>query len=552
METAEFAVLTVNHSMNRMKSLFSFVLFLFQLTSLHAQVDVAWGGQQIANPKNSEISSIVGSDEGHLYVLKEKNGHWGHRTRYYLDSYTRKTLAFSGSTEFNLPQLNERSNVLDRMFSGAGKYQEAFLEKMIFINGHFFLFSSYYSREQDKNFAYVQSLTEKGTPGKAFTGIDTIGADDKRNKGSFGFVVSEKEKHILIIHAEPTGRNNFSRFSCKVFDPDMNLQWSKMLDMPHPDNQFHLVKTAVDSNGNIFLLANIDKDKDWMNSNKHKPAFSYSILAYYPAHNQLKEYTIDLDDKFISDITFKINPAGDLICTGFYSKSSETSQAGCFFVKIDTQTTEVAEHSVKEFGKDFLLDFMSDRKAEKGRELYNFNIDHLLLREDGSAIMVAEQYFMDMVSYYNPASHSYNYSYHYYYNDILVLGFDPKGELTLQKKISKYQHSVNDQGPYASFVLADGGTMLHFIYNDNPENIRRTESEIGKGHLTSMSDPSHSVVVMVSMDMKGNTQRTQLLDNHSSKSHSWFMPKMNKKINDREVILFAHKGRYFRFGRISL
>jgi|GEM_PF-1368146 hypothetical protein len=533
-----------------MKSFFCFVLFLSVVYPAQSQIDVAWGGQQVANPKNSEITNIIGSDESRIYALKIKSGGWGSHDQYFLDSYARKSMTFAGTTEFSLPQQTERTDPIERFFRGKGRYETAELEKLIHLQNRFIVFSSYYNSDQDKNYAFVQTLTENGIPGKAYSAVDTIKSDGRHNKGYFGFVVSDSQTQILVYHIDPADRSNFANLSLKMFDENMNLRWAKVLELPYPDSQFHLTKIKADNQGNVFLLASIDKNKE--NTERHKPTYNYSMLAYFHELNQVKEYTIDLGDKYISDIAFNINPDGNVICAGFYSKSSETSQAGSFFLKIDKKTTEVSERNVSEFPKDFLLEFMTDRKKDKGRELYNFDIQHLLLRTDGTAVMVAEQYFMDVVSFYNPASHSYNYSYHYYYNDIIVLGFDPKGSLTLLKKISKYQHTVNDGGPYSSYVLVDGGDMLHFIYNDNPDNLHRTETEIAHGKIGSMNNPGRSVVVMVSMDNKGNTQRTQLLDNHSRKNYSWFTPKMYKKVSDKELILFAHKGRYYRFGRITL
>ncbi|MFI5149889.1 MAG: hypothetical protein ACHQRM_09170 [Bacteroidia bacterium] len=533
-----------------MKSLSAFAFFLSLIVPGYSQINVIWGGQQVASPKNSHITSIIGCDDTRIYTLKEKQGFWGHHPLYYLDSYSRKNLVPAGTGAFSLPRLPERSNILERVFGREGKYQTAGMEKLLLIKGSLLLFSSYYNRNEKRNYAFVQTLTANGTPGSAYRTLDTIQAEGRHDKGNYGFILSGNQNHILDMYTEPGDKHVNARLSLKLFDSSMNLSWSKMLELPYAKKLFHLTRTMVDDKGDVYFLANIEKDA--RHTEKHKPAYHYSILSYSNERNQLREYTIDLDDKFISDITFRINAGGDLICAGFYSKSSESSAAGCFFLKIDKETNEVTEHTVREFAKDFLLEFMSDRKIEKGRELYNFDIGNLLLRPDGSAIMIAEQYFMDVVSYYNPASHSYNYSYHYYYNDIIVLGFDAKGEIILQKKISKYQHSVNDGGPYASFALADGGDMLHFIYNDNPENTHRSETELDHGHVSSMNNPGHSVVVMVSMDMKGNTQRTQLLDNHSHKNYSWFMPKMNKTLDSNEVILFAQKGRYFRFGRITL
>jgi len=533
-----------------MKNFFLFFVLLFAGTETPAQIDVTWGGQQTASPKNSLLENILGGDDTHVYALKVKSNGSGDANRYYIDTYSKKSLGLISTTAYNLPVQTERSSFWEQFFMHAGKFRTSQIEKVIYLNGKFFVFSSFYSRNKQMNYAYVQTISEKGQLNPEIHPVDSIVADSKRNTGLFKIVLSADKKHFLVSHTEPLDMYPFERFSCKILNEDLSPFWKKDFELPYKDKQFHIAKYCLDSAGNLFILVNIDKDKE--NQARNKPAYRYSIFAYFCKRDQLREYTIDLGDKYISEITCDLNAAGDLICAGFYSKNSESSQAGTFFLKIDKTSTEVAERNIHEFDKDFLMEFMTERKVDKGKELYNFDIHYLLLRDDGSAVMIAEQYFMDIVSYYNPASRSYSYAYHYYYNDIIVVGFDPKGQTTLLKKISKYQHTVNDGGPYSSFVLVDGKDMLHFIYNDNPDNSHRSESEIAHGHVENMNNPGRSVVVMVSMDMKGNTQRTQLLDNHARKNKCWFRPKMNKNITEKDLILFSGTGKYYRLGRVTL
>jgi hypothetical protein len=533
-----------------MKKHFLFLILVFVGIKTPAQIDVAWGSQQTASPKNSVLENILGGNESKVYALKTKNKGSGSRTHYYIDTYSKKSLKLLGTAEYSLPIQNERSGILEQFFLGAGKFRTSQIEKIIYTQGKFLVFTSFYSKTRRMNYAYLQTISENGILDPSIHAVDSISADSRRNAGQFNFILSSDKMHLLIAHTEPLDMHPFEKFSCTMLDEHLTVSWKKDFELPYKDKQFHLAKYCMDSTGNLFMLVNIDKNKE--NQERKKPAYSYSIFAYFCKRDQLREYTLDLGEKFISEITCDVSPSGDFICAGFYSRNSESSQAGTFYLKIDKTSTEVAERNVHEFDKDFLMEFIADRTVNKGRELYNFDIHYLLLRQDGSAVMIAEQYFMDIVSYYNPASRSYNYAYHYYYNDIIVVGFDPKGQTSLLKKINKYQHTVNDGGPYSSFAMVDGGDMLHFIYNDNPDNMHRSESEIGHGHVDNMNNPSRSVVVMVSMDMKGNTQRTQLLDNHARKNKCWFMPKMNKMINRKDLILFSGKSKYYRLGRISL
>ena len=83
-----------------------------------------------------------------------------------------------------------------------------------------------------------------------------------------------------------------------------------------------------------------------------------------------------------------------LVCAGFYSNKGTYSVKGTYFLSIDAATKEIKTKSFKEFSLDFIIQSMSDRQANRTvrkmdngsePELYEYDLDKLLIGKDGSA-----------------------------------------------------------------------------------------------------------------------------------------------------------------------
>ena len=76
-------LLGVARRVNCLTILASLTLLLLFYT-LQAQIDVVWGGQQIASPKFSYIQTIIGGDENRVYALKVRSRSIRSNTRLFL------------------------------------------------------------------------------------------------------------------------------------------------------------------------------------------------------------------------------------------------------------------------------------------------------------------------------------------------------------------------------------------------------------------------------------------------------------------------------------
>jgi hypothetical protein len=171
-------------------------------------------------------------------------------------------------------------------------------------------------------------------------------------------------------------------------------------------------------------------------------------------------------------------------CAGFYSEKGTWSIRGTFFLRIDRATKTIVRQSFKEFDTDFITAYMTDKEEQKATkkaerkgeslEMYEYEMRDNIKREDGGAVVVAEQYYMwvETIRTTNAnGSVSTRTVYHYVYNDIIVVSIAPSGDIEWNAKVPKRQHSTNDGGYYSSYAMTLKGGKIYLLFNDNGENL---------------------------------------------------------------------------------
>jgi hypothetical protein len=251
-----------------------------------------------------------------------------------------------------------------------------------------------------------------------------------------------------------------------------------------------------------------------------------------------------------------ISPKGNILCGGFYSDQGLYSINGSYFLVYDSDTKELLKESTKEFGIDFVTEGMTDRqekktkkKENKGKdaEMYEYDLDNFIMREDGGGVLVAEQYWVKVVTTTSTDSQGHTHThttYHYYFNNIIVISIDPDGEIEWTQKIIKTQHTVNESGYYSSYAMAIVNDKLYFIFNDHPKNLLYT-----KGARVYSYNRKHNMVSIVEIDGNGNKNKGILIAEDDLETIS--VPRISEQVSKDELILYSMKKKYNQFIKLK-
>ncbi len=514
------------------------VLFSIDVFSQELDFSVKWGKEFSASRK-STLEDIVGFDGSGIYAIKGL-----YRTpllggnSYSLEHYSND---FVPTKSFDL-ELKEGGHVCE-------------VQQLLHLNNKLYIFYSYPDLNLKKNILLVREIDKGSLQPKAevlrLAEIDYSGKSNS-NHGDFNFRVSRDSSKVLVFYKLPFTKDEPQVLGFNVLDDQMKSMWQKNVALPYKDGLFDVASYRLDNSGNVYLLGLIYKERR-KSKRKGQPNYSYEILACRDNGNTLMQYPVALEDRFLSDMQIEILDDKRLVCAGFYSEKGTYSVKGTYFLTIDAATKEIITKSFKEFSLDFIVQSMTEReanravrKAEKGEEaeLYEYDLDKLLVGKDGSAILIGEQYFMNAVTstlFVNGVM-STTTDYHYYYNDIIAVKVNSEGQIEWADKVAKSQHSINDKGFYSSYTLAIVKGKICFIFNDNPKNL----SYKGVGRPYNFNG-RESVVVIASLNQHGEQVRQPLFKNDQGVITR---PKVGRQISNKQVILFGQRKKNQQFARV--
>ncbi len=538
--------------------------FLPSNSQTQAPATLVWGNEY-SEPSNTFATKIIGLRPDGFYLLRQKMlNNPEARPRAWVEFYDR---------EMNLKKSVEQ----DLKYKG----KKRDFEDVIFIGGQLYLLTSFNNSAKKKNYLFKQKISMRSLiPNKRLEMICETGARNKEVEGSFGSHISKDSTKLLIFNDLPFKKNDPKQFGFRVFDQQFELIWEKDVVLPYTDNRFTVEEYQVDEQGNVHLLGVLYEDNaKWRR--RGNPTYQYVIISYLDNGERVEEFRVGLDRKFVTDLTFRPTKSGKLICAGFYSERGTYSIKGAYYFTVDPATREVSSKNSQPFEFEFLTEFMSDRSKQKAKEaerrkdvrraaeLYDYSLDELILRSDGGAVLVAEQFFIQEQDYYRNNLYGYGYGYGYYpfnygslynsryggynyrtdyyynYNDIIVVNIRPTGEIEWAARIPKKQETRNDGGYYSSYAMSIVRDKLYFLYNDNVRNIAANTK---KKRIYNFNG-SNSVIAVAQINKDGNVRTFPLASNRDAGIIT--RPKMCKQIGRKEMAVFGEQGKKYKFAKLT-
>jgi hypothetical protein len=272
----------------------------------------------------------------------------------------------------------------------------------------------------------------------------------------------------------------------------------------------------------------------------------------------MEDHPIAVPDKFFQDLSLNIGTEGDILCGGFYGNKGSFAISGTFFLRLDRESKQIVHSSFKEFDRDFITAYMTEkeeakatRKAErKGEdlELLNYELRDIIRRDDGGVVMVAEQYLFYITVSCSTDSNGNTRCrdvYHYVYNDIIVVNVDPNGEIAWAAKVPKRQHSLNDGGRYSSYALVVKENNIYLLFNDSGKNLMLLPGD----KVERFKYGKDMLITLATINADGKVFREALLP--QDKRDAITRPKAGVQIGDDRLFIYANWKKNHRFGTVT-
>lgn len=515
--------------------LFSASPFLLMAQGGDIPAQIRWG-ERMAEPAGSRIQKMISMDKDGFHMLRKKDPGALSYEQVYVEYYD-NSLKVKRSSKINLKYKGKR-----RAFENVAK-----------IGGKLYLFTSFHNQAQKKNYLFYQSLSKRLNPSKSLTKIAEIDTRNLSNTGEFNLLISEDSTKVLLYNQLANKKREPEQFALRVLDDQLSLLWSRDIILPYNDQQFAVEDYRIDESGNVYLLGVLFND-GVRERRRGLPNYEYVILAYTEGGKADQEYRIDVKAKFITDLTFRIANDGSLTCAGFYSEKGTYSIKGTCFFQLDPVSKKVANLNFQEFDFQFRTEFLDNRaqrraaraestgNPEREAELSRFSLDELILRSDGGAVLVAEQYYVFERTYrYWDGSLRFDYFYHY--NDIIVANIRPDGSIEWASRIPKRQETVNDGGYFSSYAMSIVRDRLYFIFNDNSRNF-----DGSSGRLHNFNG-RNSIITLAELNKDGQLDMYPLFHNRDAGTIT--RPKICKQVGSRRMLVYGERGRNYRFAELT-
>ena len=335
------------------------------------------------------------------------------------------------------------------------------------------------------------------------------------------------------------------RIFISVMNKDLSVDWSRKLSLRHTEEQTEVLATLLKNDGSVFMLAKIyegKKAKESKKNDKKKSVAAYDIVLYKFSKDSEdpKEYKLQLGDSFIRGAALATDLSDNLKCAGFYSNTKNGSLQGVFYLDLGVDGVVKASNK-KEFSVADLKKFGDkntdkDKTGSEGLES-SFKFSDFLVRDDNSAVVVAEENYVVTHTSYN--GRTWTTTYEYNSRDIIIFTINTKGEIERVSAIPKYQIGVNTDY-FISYVSLLHGNDVVFFYNEDEDNMDKPVSNTKPKLVNSFKD---CVAVMTTLSPDGKLVRKQLFE--AKDIESLFVPKDSSPFGKNQLFFVSIKPKLF-------
>lgn len=416
------------------------------------------------------------------------------------------------------------------------------------VQGEFYIFLEAYDRQLDQKILLLQILDSQGDP-KELNIVEKLDAR-RKYKGSFKISFSQdRQKFMIFSNPDYSIRDN-EKFSVAVYNLNLELLWAKDIELDILDRYFSLYRSDVTNAGEVYFIGKKtperNKGERWVWGQSNEEFIVYRLSGQ---DDRVFEIDLGLNLIFVTNMGMELDFGNNTMAVaGFYSEQgyNRTSMKGMFYITLDQAEAQVVSTHLSPFSAEFLDEFMSTGRANRGGEIReDFVFRHFLHREDGGSFVIAEDYEMQVVTTQTRSGSVTNY--YYYYYDIIAFGISDKGEIEWSGHIPKRQFSKNDGGRASGYLPLVDGKQLHVFFNDHKANAKR----FGTRRPNLMRNPRTSNVVAVTITPEAEMTYTVLYNNGKDKVQTLPRRSASSELIQGEAVFYSYRNNKVQFGSLQ-
>jgi hypothetical protein len=351
----------------------------------------------------------------------------------------------------------------------------------------------------------------------------------------FNTVYSEDKQQILVF--KKNVKNDFISLEAKLYNASFSLIDSMFQQYSFNVHNENFTDCSIDNLGNFYFI----KETSAFNGDNIK-----SLELFQHRFNQIGvvNLPINLNGYFVTGSCIKIdNINKKIVLNAFYLEEKKDIADGLYSAVIDPVNFVAEKSGFNLFSEDIKKSLQSDNYKKNNQQI--ILSENILLKKNGSFILMAEDNYTEMVynnnqynnsNYYDPSSgyasndyflynpnynnyRSYNSfnnsnSLRYYYKDIVMVGIGEDLQMEWVNQIKKNQVDV-EQDNFLSFATINLGAQIQYLFIDK--------------------DPQHEIISIQGLFSDGSIKRYPALK--SRQLGYEFMPRLAKQVGSKELLI---------------
>lgn len=502
---------------------------LFTCAIIAQEVNVKWT-EETEIPTKNEVHDLFKGSDNSVYIVREKN-YEGLESRYfkhYLSKYESDAFSFKFDVELELPKFKDIR---------VDYHSVTLVGKKIYVIG------TCYDKDNNMNYCLASEVNQSTGSISSYIKIDESPSTIKGDPAYYYIRQSSDESKILVMTDPSFKKYANETYNVSVADENLKNIYKASFTLPYTDKSFRLSNYTLDKNGNLHMLASVQKESNEANT----PNYYYTILQYDFKSKTVKEIKIDLSGKYISDITFRNNDKNNsLVIAGFYSNQYSNGITGVFYQEINKDSRKIIESSTKEFSQETLNNFLRKGEIRRGDEPDRISINYVSFDNDGSMIIAGEQTAHTQRCVTDSKTFRTKCTTTYRYKSILVSKVNSLGEFEWTTVVPKMQMQ-GVRWMFSSYYLTVSNGNVCILYNENPVNLEMSNPHDFKNFVIGPK----GILALATIDSKGKLNRKPI-QTDGNKAKTVFMPTFTMSQSNNDAILYSGWGKKMRFGKMII
>lgn len=240
----------------------------------------------------------------------------------------------------------------------------------------------------------------------------------------------------------------------------LEVLWDKVILLDDVYHDSNIRSMSLSNAGDFFMVTEINNRRNRLESHEYQ-VFHARATADRMVRVPLSEF-LTTDVKFAYD-----NVNHNLVGAGFYSDKNRDRANGVFYVRVPQTGQPVLRY---ESFSDKIISILRRKDVEEDTKGITYaNIQYIVPRYDGGAIIVAERYHE--IQRGTAAGRGFwrdgmRLVMDHYYDDLLLVALHPDGVPHWTTVLHKKQYSQDDDATFSSFCMVRAPDRLHFLFND--------------------------------------------------------------------------------------